>query len=789
MYKNYYFLIITFLFLTTSAQEKDKHKIISKALIDYYSLQSENIHLHFNKSVYLTNETIWFKGYIIDKKRNGLNYSTTNVYVRILDKDKKEIINKLFLASSGIVVGNLKLNETYSSGTYYIHTYTNFMNNFAEDESSIFPIEIINTKDSFKLNEENSIENASIEFAAEGGKFLFDCDNTIGVQIKSCFGKGIKLNNIKVYDSKNNLINQFATNNEGFGKFEILKTKNETYKIEAEINNRKIEKNLPTVEIEGITLSVNNYSDPSKVLIKIKTNSYTLNTIKDKTHTLIIQKNNQVNLTDFNLKDNFKDLILDKSNLFNGINIIRIADENNNSIAERIIYNHNNELPYVLLDKSKISKDSLVIRGHLNNKVANFSISVLPKETVSSFENNSIISQLNFNSYLTNKLENFSYYFNDFDRKKQYELDLFFLNQTSSKYNWNTILNNKPTIRYIADLGLNIEGTLNQTLKNKDNYTINLLSIENGIYLSSKIDAQNKFEFKNIVALESTDFIISLSDTNFKNEEIKTYSKISNNKQRFLKTLSDLHPKCEIKTFTTSTTYNSDFPYLENTTILNEVELVDVKKEKLIHKNSFGNNASQQFKISKEDLGLYTDVLGFIESHGYMVSRYQGKVIITSRIKSTLGGSTSPIVYLNDFNLNDNLDQIFNLSLANVDEIYINKHGYGLGMNGANGAIKIYTKKEQNFSNQYSKSLLSSLTVKDGFQKELPFKNPEYTSTESQSFKKHGTINWIPNLYTNEDGNFEFKIATLNQEKILLNIQGIDNEGNLYYENVEIDVN
>ncbi|WP_035666417.1 hypothetical protein, partial [Flavobacterium gelidilacus] len=286
MYKNYFLLAFTFLFLTSNAQEQDKHKTITKSINDYYSLASENIHLHFNKSVYLTNETIWFKGYVIDKKSNGLNYSTTNVYVRVLDSDKNEVVSKLFLCSNGIIIGHIKLNETYSSGTYYIHTYTNFMNNFEEDESSIFPIEIFNTKDSPKTSNNNSLDNESITFGIEGGKLLFDCDNTVGVQIKGCSGKGVKLNNIKVYDSKNILINQFATNEQGYGKFDILKTKNEQYKIVVEQNTSNIEKNLPFVTTEGVSISVNNYSDEKKTFIKIHTNKFTFNKNKDKKFTL-----------------------------------------------------------------------------------------------------------------------------------------------------------------------------------------------------------------------------------------------------------------------------------------------------------------------------------------------------------------------------------------------------------------------------------------------------------------------------------------------------------------------
>ena len=68
---------------------------LDEKLINYFKLDRENIHLHLNKTIYSTNENVWFKGYIIEKKESKLNFLTTNVYVRLLDSNKKEIFNKL----------------------------------------------------------------------------------------------------------------------------------------------------------------------------------------------------------------------------------------------------------------------------------------------------------------------------------------------------------------------------------------------------------------------------------------------------------------------------------------------------------------------------------------------------------------------------------------------------------------------------------------------------------------------------------------------------------------------
>ncbi|WP_035666414.1 hypothetical protein, partial [Flavobacterium gelidilacus] len=405
------------------------------------------------------------------------------------------------------------------------------------------------------------------------------------------------------------------------------------------------------------------------------------------------------------------------------------------------------------------------------------------------FEKNAITSELNFNNYLLNKLEDNSYYFKDFDRFKQYELDLFLLNQKTSKYDWNNILTKTPSIKYPFDVGLTIEGTLSQTLSNKDKYSINLSSIANGIKLSEKIDNKNNFVFENIIAIDSASFYISLLNNKSEYESIKLHSKISNNRNKFLKPLPILKTRCENKVFSSSEEFNLDFPYSVNTNILREVVLTEKVVEKLEYtKHYYNRTGAKGYKIDENKAATYIDILGFLQAHGYSVSNIGGNVSISNiTAGNSFGKGTSISFFIDDVPIGS-LDFLSNMSLYDIDEIYLNKRGFGTGMTAPNGTIRMYTKiKVGRIKTEVINS--KSITIKDGFQKEKPFKNPIYSYYENQAFKKYGTINWIPSIYTDDNGDFEFKIPTLGQKSILLNIQGIDNEGNFYYENIEIEVN
>ena len=80
-----------------------------------------------------------------------------------------------------------------------------------------------------------------------------------------------------------------------------------------------------------------------------------------------------------------------------------------------------------------------------------------------------------------------------------------------------------------------------------------------------------------------------------------------------------------------------------------------------------------------------------------------------------------------------------------------------------------------------------SLVVKNGFEKLIPYENPKYIDYQNSAFNKYGTIHWEPSIYTNEKGEFEFTFPHFNQKEIILNIQGIDNQGDFYSENITIN--
>ncbi|MFN7043784.1 MAG: hypothetical protein ACK4M1_01195 [Flavobacterium sp.] len=781
----FYAFLLSLFSLTVFSQNNGKDKI-DQAILKYYEMDRENIHLHFNKTTYLSNETIWFKGYVIEKKESKLNFQTTNVFVRLVDDKNTEISNQLFFASNGTVIGQIKITESLPSGDYYIHTYTNYMNNFLENESTVQKIKIINIRD--KTTQNTDIHNQpNVNFSFEGGKLLYQSDNTIGVSIKDCNGKGLKISNIEVKNSKDIVVNSFSTNQEGFGKFELKQTEDEDYRIIFTNQQEVIVKTLPKATYEGINLQVNNYAIEGKVSVKINTNDITFKKNKNKTYTILIQKNDYANYVDFNLDNTSKELFIDKSNLFEGITILRLLDDELNSISERVIYNHPSNTSKVQIITTEKRKDSIKIKASLKDRIGNFSISALPGKANSNFNSNNIFTNLTFKNYCEISDFDYSYYFGSFNKRKAYELDLMLLHVSESKYNWSSLLNQAPKPNYTFDMGLTISGKVNQNISNKENTKLRLFSI-NGIEEYTTLKDDNSFEFQNIMAIDSSVVYFSLIKKEEKLESVGIYSKLENVNKKFLKPITFPKFECQEVIFTKNPyDTNFEFPKLDGVHEFKEVDIIEAKKPKLERQREYGNSMAKGYKINDTEAGTFRDVLSFIGSHGYDTYTEGGQVVIRNRVSTSFMGSRTPVVFLDNVQIFD-FTILLNMNLNDVDEIYINKRGYGMGNDGSNGSIRIYSKKIIANKTKPTQIKSKSLEIKNGFQPYFEFENPKYLSFNNEGFEKHGTIDWIPSIYTNEDGTFEFTIPYFEQKEVLLNIQGIDNKGQLYFENITIEV-
>lgn len=792
--KNNYILFLSFLcfncsFFIQAQTNSSPKEAITNAFERYFEAERENIHVQLDKTIFLTNEDIWFKGYVYNKTLNLPFYATTNVYVQLINESGAIVTNQLLYSMSGLFSGKINLNKEFKSGYYYLQFYTNWMNNFAEDESYIQRIKIKNTdNNTIPLIESINPKKINLEFYPEGGNFITNAANNVGVKITDINGKSIPNCLVEIRDSNNVVQKSVVINSFGVGKFEFVPNK-QNYKAVVLYNDSTFEYNLPTPRIDGICLEINNYILENKTLVKIKYNTDYEEVLKNKKLYLVIQKNEKSNIIDVKLdaKNEITTIVFSNDLLFNGVNSIRIIDSEMNEIAHRLLFLSTAKNSKISINTGYRNTDKIELSGNSNWYDACISVATLPSNTKLTSDEN-IITTLNLNAYLNEKILVKSDYFNEMSRLKKYELDIMMLTQKSNKYEWNRIKREtKISINYPFESGLEIKGTINSTKATVKECRIQLKNILSDVLSSTEDIEKNEFFFKNTTITDSLRVFCNLLDKKDRSKkEMNYHLTITNKNKKFNKTYVPIpYEYNEQKDNYGISEVEIPFFDVENGILLKEVEIKKVK-EKLKRKNESVNSYLRGFKVGV-DIPERTNVLRFIEQNGFNVTTSgSGSVTITGRVRTSINGVPypTPIIFIDGIQLMS-LDILFGMTMDELDEIYISSTAIVASMNNNQGIIKMYRKQPEFFDidpNNKPKTLIG------GFKMITPFENANYISENTNGFENFGLIYWSPWILTDEKGNLKVVIPNNTRKTVKLLIEGFTLDGVLISEIKEVSL-
>lgn len=826
--------IVALLFMTptTNAQEKD----IEEHYLEYFKLPREALFLHTNKTTYLTNEDIWFKAYAYDRKNALSSKSTTNIYFGLYDSEGKQISKKLYLSKSGAAEGNFEIDSTFTSGEYYLKVSTNWMNNFKEDDSFIQKIQIINPKKQVTPKKKTNVKEYDFQFLPEGGYAIVDVKNTIGIKAIDDSGKGISATGI-IYNSSNEEITRFKSNSLGIGKFSFTPEKGESYTSKITLDNGKeFEQELKGFKEVGVAMTVNNLLK-GKTIITFSMNQESFELYGEDRFKLLVHQEGKVKSIPVGFDGLTKQIVISKDNLFSGMNTVTLFNEDEEPILERIFFNAQNATKDfgLYLSKTKVEDDSLSFRLRSKNdlvNVLNASISVLPAETKSYNPDHSIVSAFHLKPYVRGNIENPHYYFKDFNRRKQSELDALLITQGWSRYSWDRIFNLPPKPSYDFENGISINGFVNKNLSDIKQLLLYKTDFNKSKFID--IDNEGKFNLTNFypVANEEIRFSymdkkgkmkkpsMSLSYVNFvSNDEVDT-----KNYQSFISFYTDKE--------TISENFILDDSYEE----LDEIRLKTDYKRKLREETRDPILVNGRVtKINEAEIDRYPFVTDFIQNNGFDVmvmpinspdGRYKmGDVVIRSRGRGAISTTSSavanvpisptyspvpneteqmternearttaedisiyPTVFLDGMILSD-ANVLLNMGMEMVDRVVIDKTGIGLGLSGGfGGAIKIYTRRGVFVRETKGVNTTIYTNVSEfGFQPIKEFYTPKYASYNMKSFKDYGIIHWEPNLDIMNGMSSDFNIVNTGTDEINFYIEGISSDGKVFSQVIKVD--
>ncbi len=775
------FSFYCFLFCLISFSQTPSNQEKIKTLLDTYFLdEREIIHVQFNKNIYLNNEDIAFKGYVFSKNNTIPLKNSSNIQL-IIYNEKEEIIQKqLLYTANGMFSGGIHLNKNFKTGKYLFHFHTNWMNNFKEDDSFSQTVEIydINEPFHFKTNEPN-LKTAKISFFPEGGNIIDGISNTIGVKITDCNNKGIELNNVLILDSKSNEVSHFNTNKMGNGVLFLTADSKEKYTLKTQSKLQNITQDLPIIQQTGIAISYNNNLPNNKLAISVKTNEKGVELNQNKKLNLLIQQNGYSVLKEINFDNQQKDQVvfIDKKYLQNGVNSIRLIDENLNEITERLIYNFATVQPVTTLKTTVIANDSIVLSGQTNLTNGNISVSILPEKNIGAGSKRSILGTYYLNTYLEKpEIDNFAY-FDPENKNSKRDMDYLMLVQTKSKLRWENIKSNPPTLNYKFNKGVTISGIVEGKKNPNVTKTVSLISLKNNVFEKIKVDKDNTFKLDNYFVQDSTVFVLQLE--NEKNASVfsKIVAQVSDNQTKFNLPINFNKEKCPIEKNSRDSLVFLSPKLNKNTLNLDEVVIKAKKKEVFTHNTGISGNA-RAYKIDEREFGT---ILDFIGRNGFRTGVNNGEAFIKSIRDSQSDGSPEVFVdgvLLFDFNL------LFDLDIDTVDEIYIDRTGIASTRQNASGAIRVFLKRGK--ENKFYISKCSTVIAIGGFSKNIKFKNSTFNS--QKEFIAFGTLNWSSNIPLKENGSFEIKFPKGNQNVIQVLIEGFSEDGQVISEIKKIPI-
>jgi hypothetical protein len=794
------FLLFIFLCININlqSQEKPLDQSIDSLILNYSSLYKEVVYIHLNKSIYIKGEFIGFTSYIFSKHNNKLSEKTSNLYCVIYDDNQNIIKKQMVKVENGIANGNFIIDDDFKKGNYTFKAYTNWMLNFSQESFFTDSFEVIDPSETKFIKKKKLSNKIDIQVLPESGHLLTNVNNTLGIIAKDSLGYGYPYLKGNVLDENNNFITSFRLNELGIGRFSMTPKKNTTYKIVINNGINKTIKFGQELKDRGMILKLNR--NKNHLIVATITNQNTLPFLKNKTYT--IRYHNGSKYTKIKINFNKVPFIAKKTALVDlnkGINIFTLLDSNDQPIAERLFFNYNNIKIHTFDNFTSQIQNDTVFNFNLSLKKGikefnNVSISVLPKGTKSYKKNSNIISNLLIKPYIKGYLENGGYYFTNINNQKKYNLDNLLITQGWSSFEWKSIFSDKTNYTHAFEKGISLKINSKGKKNKSSSYFVHSSANRNPEFITIEKGENKKYlVLDNFYPMDDESVYISKVrkrdgklgeislDTQFFPAKVPETDKGANyliNNTNFYA----LESASELWGFKTVNIGN----------VLDEVVIKANSEKKRIQK--IKSKAIGAIKFIKKDeisynLAEYINTFGV----GFTASEINGELVIgknsviaknnnfaaSDSIASTLVNSGT-VIYLDGLRIINN-DVLFNYSMSIVDYIEFDRLGFGEGIRGNSGVIRIVTDPFK-FHEDKKNPTLTAIKFPLTFTNEKQFYVPKYKSYKSNFYENYGVINWLPKNRINENGLLNLQINNIKTDEITFFIEGVSEAGEFIFD-------
>ncbi|CAL2076741.1 conserved hypothetical protein [Tenacibaculum sp. 190524A05c] len=788
MKKLYLLGIVLFGLFNSFSQEKLTNEKYTK----YFENTREVPFLHLNKTSFLQGEEIWFKAYIQEQNSQKPHPTTTNLYVSIFNEDTTLKSQQLVMVNEGTGYGSILLDSTFTGKNYYLKASTRWMKNFNEDNAYYQKIRIASSKSKDQKKTVSEKEYFEFKLFPEGGHFVANTLNNIGILIKDYKNEGVKIKKGIIKDKNGNTVRYFNTNNFGMNSVRLFLKENESYSFHAILSNDiEIKTSITNIETKGISLIINNKKD-EEVTVNVITNKSTLNSIAGKKYRILVHNTRSYRNFPFVFKeDNYNHaLILKQDELTPGINIITIFNDENTPIAERLIFVKSEKLfQNVRVSNTKIMKnDSVAVKFTNPDKERVFlSASFLPSNTIAYKPKDNIISSFLLKPYIKGHIQSPELLFGKAYKGQKRDLDLLLLIQGWSKYNWTTVFNSPPKVFHEFENGIDITARINKNLTSKQ--SIVLSSTDNNLVRIIP-PTEIPWVLKNSFVKKNSTFKFAL---NSKDNYYKIAPAISYKGGK----LSDFFDTSKINSTNNFELDASNFqPFKSDYESLDEVEVQANKRRRKTENHDKVYGAATMLssaKMSNRIVGPGETFIDFLKEKRYWdyeqrkpalrgIGNQGTKIIDIKEENGNRFGRPLLRIYLDGEDISQQLWIMEQIYLNTIKEIFFGRIPGTLGEE-----IYIFSLSPSEYIN--SKAEFAHVKIPVGFATEKEYYNPLYPSFVNETYQKFGCMYWKPNIELDAYLNETIQIPGNLQEKVNVYIEGITESGKLISKKVTLSLN
>ncbi len=791
-------LIIFFLVALSSLVMKASHGQAIDSMINVYAEQSpkEKIHVHFDKTIYNKEETIWYKIYILDDQ--GLTKLSKNVYMEWFDQAGKLIRQHVAPLFQSTAKGSFDLPADYTGSVIRMKVYTRWSLN--DDPAFGFERDIVINNNETIVKPSKTENNTLVHVFPEGGELITGLKSLVAFKATDKFGKPVKIKGLLV-NQLGKTLDTINVRHDGMGSFRMTPKAGESYSLKwiDPVGNTGMVPILVNQK-EGITLSVTTNNEFANVKVE-----RTANIPENFKRLNLLVHMNQVVL--FKVSLNIADKPLLAANIpIEGLNtgILQFSLFNADwlPLAERIVFVNNREhefgaklIPQLvnLTKKGKNVFDIFVA----DTTVTNMSVAVTDASLESSQANHTIYSDFLLSSELKGKIHNPGYYLSSDSDSVTANLDLVMLTNGWRKFNWEKLKASvAPEIKYPVETDIiRVSGKvyglktvsandllLNLIIQNKDsskNFIFQPVSKE-GLFQSEnmfifdtarifynfnqnqKLNEITQVQFDNGL-LKASGKLLELKDENMLNLWNDSVSLAKMN--AFLQMQEDWKKRSSYKT-------------LQEVIIKAKTKSNEQAIDERYASGLFAGGDAQVFDFLNDPAAL-----GGIDIISYLQGRVAGLMINRSGASTTMSwrGAT-PDLYLDQMQVGTDFIQSINVQDIAMVKVFRPPFFGSMG-GGSGGAIAIYTKKGGDFkgdNSKSSKSMQSSLLV--GYTRFKEFFNPQYENpAENNDTDIRTTLYWNPYVITNKKSP-RFKVQFFNNDiskRLQIVLEGVNADGKI----------